>query len=526
VLPVSRIHLSLQPLPSHGHSLTVGEANPVGGAIAEPAEEAELEQALRPRALARSLPSAEEMPLSEAGPGDLLEAFEEEEEIEEAPPPDPVQKYFAEIGKAKLLTAAQEVEIGKRIEAGQTELRRALAAIPMAVKTLLDLAARIRRREVPSEDLILLPEAGEPSPAKIRALLLALGRVRRLAAEISKLEGAPRGRGPSPAAAERRISRARERLQEIVAELPIRPTVVEELVVELERLNARVQELEAGMPSPRAAQELRALERQIGVPRERFRALLARISEKDRVVRDAKRALIEANLRLVVSMAKRYLRSGVPLLDLIQEGNIGLIKAVDRFQYRRGFRFSTYATWWIRQAITRGIADRARTIRIPVHLQETLRRLSDARRALAEKLGRAPTVEELAQRMRMPVQKVRPLIETPGAPVSLDMRIHGEEEARLGDFLEDKQVAAPDEHLVSEDVAGRMEQALATLSDREREILRLRFGIGTDHEHTLEEIGAKLALTRERIRQIATEALRKLRVPLGGRDLRALIGAS
>ncbi|MBI2528799.1 MAG: sigma-70 family RNA polymerase sigma factor [Candidatus Rokubacteria bacterium] len=524
VLPVSRIHLPLPLLRHPGRSLIVASVDPVGGAAAEPIEEVELEQALRQRAWARSLEATEEPAVSGSGPAGPLEAFEEqEEEIEEARPPDSVQRYLNEIGKAKLLTAAQEVEIGQRVEAGQTELRRALVAVPIAVKTLLDLAARVRCREIPSDDLILFPETGEPSPAKVRAVLAAFARVRRLATEIGKLEGARRG--PSPAA-ERRISRARERLQQIVAELPIRSAVVEELVVELERLNARMQKLEAEIPSRRAAEELRTVERHIGLPREEFQALVAHINEKDQVVREAKRALIEANLRLVVSVAKRYLRSGVPLLDLIQEGNVGLIKAVDRFQYRRGFRFSTYATWWIRQAITRGIADRARTIRIPVHLVQTLTLLSGARRALAEELGREPTVEELARRMRMPAQKIRPLLETPTAPLSLEMPIHNERGTKLADSIEDKQATPPDASVLTEDMAAQVGQALATLSGREREILRLRFGIGTDHEHSLEEIGAQLSLTRERIRQIATGALQKLREPLGGRDLRVLIEAS
>ncbi len=295
-------------------------------------------------------------------------------------------------------------------------------------------------------------------------------------------------------------------------------------MVELEHLNRTVQQLEAEPPTRRRAEALRALETRIGLPRQQFRDILERIREKDRIVREAKRELMEANLRLVVSVAKRYRRSGLPLLDLVQEGNIGLMKAVDRFQYRRGFKFSTYATWWIRQAVTRGIADRARTIRIPVHLTEMLNRLTRVRQAVAARLGRDPTPAELARRLRIPVQKVELLIESARKPASLDATI--DEETALGDLLEDRQAAPPDATLLTQDMAAQVERALATLSDKEREILRLRFGIGTDREHTLEEIGERFALTRERIRQIEAKALRKLRLPRSARNLKLLIEAS
>jgi RNA polymerase primary sigma factor len=312
-----------------------------------------------------------------------------------------------------------------------------------------------------------------------------------------------------------------------MATLPIKPALLETLVAQLKRLDERIVQLNAQPATPSRAEELRALEREVGRPLDEFHALLADVSATDRLVREAKRALIEANLRLVVSVAKRFRWSGLSLLDLIQEGNVGLIQAVDRFQYRRGFRFSTYAVWWIRQAIGRGIANRARTIRIPVHLGQTLYRLSNVRRALADTLGREPTAEELARRMRMSAQKIRTLLETPGITVSLDEPIMGEVTTELGAFIEDKQAIAPDTGILTGEIAARVERALATLSDREREILRLRFGIGTDHEHTLAELGARLSLTRERIRQIEAEALRKLGRPLpGGRELKALIEAS
>jgi RNA polymerase primary sigma factor len=422
-------------------------------------------------------------------------------EVAEAPAvEDPVRRYLNEIGKASLLTAAAEVEIGKRIEAGETELRRALAAIPMTVQALAQLAARVKRGELALDEVVVFPE-GEPTPAMARRALAALGRL-----------------------ADRRLSDAR--VADLLAGLPLRPELLEQLVLDLERAGGDIAALETAPPSRATARKLRTTQAAVGMPRKDFRALLSRIRECDVRVRDAKRQMIEANLRLVVSVAKRYAWSGVPLLDLIQDGNIGLIKAVDRFQYRRGFKLSTYATWWIRQAVTRGIADRGRTIRLPVHLVETLKRLGRTRGAMIQALGREPTPEELARRMRMPAAKVRQLLEAPGQPVSLQTPIGNDNGAELGDFLEDTQVAPVDAGLaLTERVAG-VTAALDALSEKERQVLRLRFGLETEREHTLEEIGARFGVTRERIRQIEMRALAKLRGVSRGRGLRALIEAS
>jgi RNA polymerase primary sigma factor len=302
--------------------------------------------------------------------------------------------------------------------------------------------------------------------------------------------------------------------------------LIDELVGRVQRHCARIQQLSEeaqrrGVAGTVAGRQLRQLEREVGLPRKRLQAVLAEIARSDREVRQAKKELMEANLRLVVSVAKRYLGSDLSLLDLVQEGNIGLMKAVDRFQYRRGFKFSTYATWWIRQAITRAIADHSRTIRIPVHMVETLNRISRVNRNMINEMGREPTPEELAQRTGVPAKKVRLILESSRKPLSLETPIG--EDSELGDFLEDKSAGSPNDSLLSQDLTSQVERALATLSPKEKEILRLRFGIGEEGEHTLEEVGKRFAVTRERIRQIEAKALRKLRHPLRGRNLRAFI---
>jgi RNA polymerase primary sigma factor len=464
-----------------------------------------------------------------------------EEEPEERTPPvpdevltplpakgeDPVRLYLKEIGKVPLLTARQEVEIGRRIEVGQVALRRGLAGIPMAVSALLEVGDRLRHDAVSADDIIVLPEGGEIDAAELKTVLQAFARIRRLEREIVRLQESlsdKRRSAATKANYTKWIAANREAIQKVVAGMPLKPALIDDLVAKIRRHCERIARLADEARRGRSAsapRELRALEREAGLPRRQLQALLAEIEQSDREVRRAKKELMEANLRLVVSVAKRYLGSDLSLLDLIQEGNIGLMKAVDRFQYRRGFKFSTYATWWIRQAITRAIADHSRTIRIPVHMVETLNRISRVNRAMVNELGREPTPEELAQRTGVPAKKVRLILESSRKPLSLETPIG--EDSELGDFLEDKSAGSPNDSLLTQDLTTQVERALAMLSPKEKEILRLRFGIGEEGEHTLEEVGKRFAVTRERIRQIEAKALRKLRHPLRGRNLRAFI---
>ena len=434
-----------------------------------------------------------------------------------SPAEDPVRLYLKEIGKVSLLKAEEEVTIGRRIEVGQIALRRALGRVPFATAKLLALVDRVRREEVPLDDVILLPEGGEPTPSEVRSSLAAFARVRRLEREIERLQTAlvdKRRSKTTRANYNKWIAQNRASIQSVLENLPLKPALADQLVGD-------IRQLVKSMGANKTRSELRQLEQTAGLGRKALLASLSEIEEHDRVVRLAKKELMEANLRLVVSVAKRYLGSELSLLDLVQEGNIGLMKAVDRFQYRRGFKFSTYATWWIRQAITRAIADHSRTIRIPVHRVETLNRISRVNRSLVNEMGREPTPEELAQHTGVPARKVRLILESSRKPLSLETPIGDDSE--LGDFLEDKAAESPNDNLITQDLTTQVERALSTLSAKEKEILRLRFGIGEAGEHTLEEVGRRFSVTRERIRQIETKALRKLRHPLRGRALRAFV---
>jgi len=452
---------------------------------------------------------------------------EEDEQLEAGAPVgreevDLVRVYLQHIGKRKLLKAADERAIGERIENAQRDLVTNLGDVPSAVQTLLALADRIRTKGDPAAELILLPEGGELKEEHITPVLKAFARVKRRRAVIdgtrAKLEN-PKLGAKAKAQLEAQVVRTRKAIAEELAAQPIRPSLVDDIVTELTHLDGEFRAAEQ-LPREQRTNRCHELETYVGLTRAEFRRRFTRVTASEDTVREEKRFLMEANLRLVVSIAKRYMNRGLSFLDLIQEGNLGLMKAVDRFQFRRGFKFSTYATWWIRQAITRAIADHGRTIRLPVHVIESLNRLEKERKALRSENGRDPSPDDLAERLKMPVAKVRLLLDAQKTPYSLEMKVGEDENTELGDLLRDTSMRSPEEATLEGDLSNEVTRALAPLSDREKEVLRLRYGLGTDREYTLEEIGRRLSVTRERVRQIESRALQKVRAAKNAQAVR------